>query len=115
MSGKSGLEIRAPLPYWLTMSIGDRVAGLLCSRHWNHLFISAVFVDKSERGKGVGRQLLLKAEELALQEKCTAFYLDTFDFQAPGFYEKLGFKVFGILKDHPPGHHRYSMVKVFPR
>ena len=110
MSGKPGLEIGAPLPYWLRMSVVTAWR-LLCSRHWNYLFISAVFVDESERSKGIGRQLLLKAEELALREKCTAIYLDTFDFQAPGFCEKLGFEVFGILKDHPPGHQRYSMFK----
>ena len=36
---------------------------------------------------------------------------NTFDFQAPGFYEKLGFEVFGVLADYPPGHKRFFMVK----
>jgi ribosomal protein S18 acetylase RimI-like enzyme len=39
-------------------------------------------------------------------------YLDTFDCQAPGFYEKLGFKVFGKLEDYPPGHQRFYLMKL---
>ena len=87
------------------------VAGLLCRRHWNYRFVSAVFVDESHGGQGIGAELLAKAEKLALREQCIAMYLDSFDFQAPGFYQKLGFEVFGILKDYPPGHQRYFMVK----
>jgi GNAT superfamily N-acetyltransferase len=90
---------------------GSLFAGLLCTRHWNYLFISAVFVGQTQRGKGIGRELLAKAENLARQERCAAIYLDTFDFQAPGFYEKSGFKVFGVLENYPEGHQRYFMVK----
>jgi len=90
---------------------GELLAGLLCTRHWNYLFVSAVFVDESQRTTGVGRELLSAAEKLALQNLCEAIYLDTFDFQAPGFYEKFGFRIFGVLKDYPPGHRRFFMVK----
>ncbi|HEY4783215.1 MAG TPA: GNAT family N-acetyltransferase [Chthoniobacterales bacterium] len=90
---------------------GELLAGLLCTRHWNYLFVSAVYVEESKRAKGIGRELLSAAEKLALQNRCDAIYLDTFDFQAPGFYEKFGFRIFGDLKDYPPGHIRYFMVK----
>ena len=52
-----------------------------------------------------------RAEELAVEQGCNTIYLDTFDFQAPGFYEKLGFKVFGTLQDYPTGHQRFYLVK----
>ena len=52
-----------------------------------------------------------QAEALALARGCDAIFLDTFDFQAPGFYEKLGFEVFGVLPDYPRGHKRFYMVK----
>ena len=59
----------------------------------------------------LGRELLSRAEELAMQNRCDAIHLDTSDFQAPGFYEKSGFKVFGMLEDYPPGYRRFFMVK----
>jgi hypothetical protein len=37
--------------------------------------------------------------------------LDTFSFQARGFYEKLGYCVFGTLDDYPPGHSRFYLTK----
>jgi hypothetical protein len=37
-------------------------------------------------------------------------WLDTFSFQARGFYEKLGYEEFGQL-DYPPDHHRHFMRK----
>ena len=90
---------------------GEFVGGLLGFTNWNHFFVAAVFVDQQCRRQGVGRELLKRAEALALDQGCDAIYLDTFDFQAPGFYEKLGFKVFGKLEDYPPGHQRFYLVK----
>jgi hypothetical protein len=52
-----------------------------------------------------------RAEALALDQGCDVIYLDTFDYQAPGFYEKLGFKVFGKLGNYPTGHQRFYLMK----
>jgi GNAT superfamily N-acetyltransferase len=89
----------------------EPVAGLLGFIQWNHFFVAAVFVDQRFRRQGIGRELIKRAEALALEQACDAIYLDSFDYQAPGFYEKLGFKVFGKLEDYPPGHQRFYLVK----
>ena len=62
------------------------------------------------RGKGIGRALMNFAENIARDLGYRTITMHARK-TAIGFYEKLGFKVFGILKDHPPGHQRYSMVK----
>jgi GNAT superfamily N-acetyltransferase len=90
---------------------GVVLGGLLGSTHWNHFFVSALFVRESFRKAGIGRELMNRAEALALAHACDAIFLDTFDFQAPGFYKKLGFEVFGILPDYPRGHKRFYLVK----
>ena len=90
---------------------GDFVGGLVGWTHWNHFFVCALFVDERARREGIGRELMKRVEELALEQGCDAIYLDTFDFQAPGFYEKLGFKLFGTLPDYPTGHQRFYLVK----
>jgi hypothetical protein len=43
----------------------------------------------------------------------TRIGLDTFEFQARGFYEKLGFELFGTLDDHPVGHCRFFLCQQF--
>jgi GNAT superfamily N-acetyltransferase len=90
---------------------GEFIGGLLGFTHWNHFFVSAIFVDQALRREGIGRELLKRAEALALEQGCDVIYLDTFDYQAPGFYEKLGFKVFGTLEEYPTGHRRFYLVK----
>ena len=91
------------------------IAGLLGHALWNGFFISALWVAKTVRRKGIGRQLLARAEELAIQNGCDRIHLDTFDFQAREFYEKNGFQIFGTIEDYPIGHKRYYLIKKLVR
>jgi ribosomal protein S18 acetylase RimI-like enzyme len=91
------------------------IAGLLGHTLWNGFFISALWVAEAVRRKGIGRQLLARAEELAIQNGCDHIHLDTFDFQARDFYEKNGFQIFGSIEDYPIGHKRYYLVKKLGR
>jgi len=54
---------------------------------------------------------LAQAEDEARKRGAKKAYLDTFSFQAPEFYKKYGYKVFGELKEFPPGHQRYYLTK----
>jgi hypothetical protein len=53
------------------------------------------------------------AEAYARERGCRGAYLETFSFQARPLYEKLGFKVFGEIKDFPPGHSHFFLKKEF--
>ena len=108
---KAGPRNSKEFAYSVRSETGEFVGGLLGSTHWNHFFVAAVFVDQQVRREGIGRELLKRAESLALEQGCDAIYLDTFDFQALGFYEKIGFQVFGKLEDYPRGHQRFFLVK----
>lgn len=63
-----------------------------------------VWVDESLRGRGLGRELLARAEAEARRRGCRLLLLNTHSFQAPGFYQKLGFERVAEVADHPPGH-----------
>lgn len=82
--------------------------------HWGWLFVSHLWVCAALRNKGYGRALMRAAEQEARAHGCTHAYVDTFDFQARGFYEKLGYEVFGKLDDFPEGHVRYYLKKRLP-
>ncbi len=53
------------------------------------------------------------AEQVAISEGCLGIWLDTFEFQAAGFYQKLGFSQFGVIEDHPRGQSRLFFKKRF--
>lgn len=65
------------------------------------MHINYLWVDESMRGKKIGKDLLHFAESLAIDKNCTVIYLETFSFQAPEFYKKYGFEVFGKLDTVP--------------
>ena len=74
-------------------------------------FVNWLWVADSYRKRGVGSQLMGGAEAAARAQGCRAAYLDTFTFQAPKFYERLGYQEFGRLSDFPPGHARIWFSK----
>jgi len=56
---------------------------------------------------------MLRAEAEARARGCIGIWLNTFSFQARGFYEKLGFTLIGQIDDYPVGHQRFFLQKRF--
>lgn len=71
--------------------------GLIAQTWWDMLEVQYLWIDELYRGKGYGKEMMLMAEANAKQKGCHKAYVDTFDFQAKGFYEKLGYKEWGSL------------------
>jgi len=90
---------------------GKLMGGLVSGTYWGWLFVKMLWVDEKHRNKDIGTQLLQRAEDLARKRGCHHVHLDTFNFQAPEFYRKLGFKRFGVLKPFPKGSKRYFLYK----
>lgn len=102
-------------PLFLSLRDSDMhlIGGVLASIVWDWLAIDALWVENEFRGRGYGRQLLAKAEEIARSRGCTHSRLDTFDFQARDFYERVGYTVYAQLDGFPPGHVQFHMTKQF--
>ncbi len=86
------------------------VAGLAGETYSGWLFIKYLWVSEALRGGGVGRALMAAAEARAVERGCHSAWVDTFSFQAPGFYPKLGYEPFGEL-DYPPDFKRIFLRK----
>ena len=102
----------APLCLSLRDAAGALVGGLYGASMWGWLLIDGLWVDVGLRGRGLGSRLLAAAEAAARVRGCRGMRLGTFDFQARGFYERHGFRVFGELPDFPVGHSHYELGKV---
>jgi GNAT superfamily N-acetyltransferase len=87
------------------------VGGLWGMIGYRWLFIQYLALPPAMQGQGIGRDLMLRAEAEARGEGCIGIWLDTFSFQARGFYEKLGYGVFGDIADFPPGETRFFLSK----
>jgi GNAT superfamily N-acetyltransferase len=86
------------------------VAGLAGETYAGWLFIRYFWVSEPLRRTGMGRELIVAAEGRALERGCHSAWVDTFTFQAPGFYRKLGYAPFGEL-DYPPDFKRIFLQK----
>jgi N-acetylglutamate synthase-like GNAT family acetyltransferase len=96
----------------ITLRQGKEIVGGLAGATWmGWLFIDLLWISDKYRGKGHGRMLMKRAEAEALKRGVQNVFLNTFSFQAPGFYKKLGYKEFGKLKNFPAGHTRYWLAK----
>jgi GNAT superfamily N-acetyltransferase len=87
------------------------VGGVIGATYWDWLHIDLMWIKDEFRSRGYGHRLLAHAEDEARQRGAKNVYLDTFSFQAPDFYKKHGYQVFGQLDDFPAGHQRYFLKK----
>jgi len=68
-------------------------------------------VPEARRGEGLGAKLLAAAEDVARERGCGHAWLDSYGFQAPQFYLKQGYEIFGTLPDYPRGVERVFLCK----
>ncbi len=85
--------------------------GVWGEMRWGWLFIGLLWISDELRGHGYGHRLLERIEDEARKRGARSVYLDTFSFQAPDFYKRHGYRVFGQLDDFPPGHQRLFFTK----
>lgn len=101
-----------PMPLTIAAREGDRLVGAIegmSNAGW--LFIRLLWVDAGHRGKGLGRALMAAAEAESRRRSLRGIWLDTYEYQARPFYEKLGFALFGELDYGPPAGRRYFLAK----
>ena len=78
---------------------GELVGGLIGSTIFQWLKVDLMAVHPQRRRVGVGRQLISRAESIAMQRGCKFVYVDTMSYQAPRFYQSIGFREVGRLAD----------------
>ena len=87
------------------------VGGLIGVIYRGCLAIEILYIDEHHRNNNHGERLMNSAEEIARKEGCHFIHLDTFSFQAPGFYTKMGYQIFGTLEGYTEDIKRYYLKK----
>ena len=100
-----------PLNLYVEDEHGEIMAGLVAETFGNWLEIEYLFVKEDLRGQGIGSQLLQRAESEAKKRNCRFAFVNTYQFQAPAFYQKHGYKEVFTLKDYPYTGQRHYYQK----
>lgn len=82
---------------------GVIVAGIVAESVGDTVEVDFLFVDEACRGRGLGKTLLEHVETAAREQGMRRVLLNTYSFQAPGFYEKMGYQE--VLKLEPAFDH----------
>ncbi|WP_342478589.1 GNAT family N-acetyltransferase [Paenibacillus sp. FSL H7-0350] len=91
---------------------GIFVGGITGDLVWNILNVHLLAVDPAYRGHGLGKALLEELEHRASWRGCKVSELTTMSWQAPHFYQKQGYEIFGEIKDCPSeGQTKYYLQK----
>ena len=91
--------------------MGNLMAGLVAETFGNWLEIEYLFVKEELRGQGIGSKLLQRAENEAKNQNCRFAFVNTYQFQAPDFYKRHGYKEVFALKDYPYTGQRFYYQK----
>ena len=78
---------------------------------WDWMYVQHLIVAPGLRDKGLGRDLMRQAEELARSKGVVGMHLKTLGYQAKDFYLKCGFEVNSVIEDMPKGSSYYTLVK----
>jgi GNAT superfamily N-acetyltransferase len=90
---------------------GRILGGLILQSYWQESYVELLWLSERARRLGYGRRLMQEAERRARRRGSRLMHLNTYSFQAPGFYEKLGFKRFGGMAGSPRGASRHFYAK----
>jgi ribosomal protein S18 acetylase RimI-like enzyme len=93
---------------------GNVVAGMSGHTWGGCCEIRLLWVDESRRGSGLGTALMRAAEREAMRRGCHQIVLSTHSFQAPRFYERLGFRRLAFIPEYPRGHEQVIYIKSLP-
>ena len=90
---------------------GRLLGGVILQSYWRETYIELLWLSAAARRSGLGTKLIREAERHARRHGSHLIHLNTFSFQAPGFYKKQGYRRFGMMSGSPKGARRYFYVK----
>ncbi|MFX1249965.1 MAG: GNAT family N-acetyltransferase, partial [Promethearchaeota archaeon] len=92
---------------------GNVVGGVITSMLTGIMHLEVLWVDEKYRDRGYGRDLVLQAERIGKEKGYPASQTWTFSFQAPEFYQRIGYKIVGIFEGYTDGIIEYILLKKF--
>jgi GNAT superfamily N-acetyltransferase len=90
---------------------GRLLGGIILQSYLRETYVELLWLSEKARRAKLGTRLLGEAERCARERGSDLIHLNTYSFQAPGFYEKRGYRRFGSIAGSPRGGSRHFYVK----
>lgn len=94
---KVGINDYKSIVFLLKSDMDEVCGGIIGWSRWGWAHIDNLWIKETHRGNGFGIKLLNMFELVAEERGCKMIDLDTFNFQAPEFYLKNGYKQLFVL------------------
>ncbi len=79
------------------------------------LYLDYIWIAPEFRNKGLGTKIVHMAEQIARDKGCKTAELETLDFQAELFYQKVGYSRFGVIEKYMGNYDYIFMRKYFEK
>jgi GNAT superfamily N-acetyltransferase len=109
--GYSVMEYQVKL--CLTVGENHHVGGLTLTRQWEAAHLTSIFVSEEVRGRSLGSQLLIRAEQISQELGCQMVMLETSTLHHYQFYLNRGYHVASSIENYMPGHTYFQLIKQF--
>ena len=90
---------------------GEIAGGIVAAATYETVEVEFLYVREDLRGQGLGSSLLKKVEEAAKSDGKSRVLLNTYSFQAPGFYQKMGYRLLFAIEPCLGEHGQYFFLK----
>lgn len=107
----TGFSDYSPAYFFVRNGGGEIQGGILAYVWGKWLHVDILWLKGEIRGQGWGTKLMEAAHQAGREKGVLGAFLDTFDWQARPFYERLGYELVFTLEGVPEGHNRYYMRK----
>ncbi|MFW9909663.1 MAG: GNAT family N-acetyltransferase [Candidatus Thorarchaeota archaeon] len=100
---------------WISLVLKDHegriVGGVMTSMVYWTQYLDVLWVDDMFKGLGYGKDLVLEAERIARRNGCLASQTYTFSWQAPDFYQAIGYKMIATYEGYVNGIREHILMK----
>lgn len=87
------LEKGSPVGFLVKNDKDEIIGGIAGFSYYGCHHIDTLWVHPDFRKQGLGSQLVQRVEQLGIERKCLFMTVNTMDWEALSFYQKLGFEI----------------------
>lgn len=90
---KKNMNRIAPFGIFIKDSHGVVLGGVNGFSCYGCLYVDMLWLNNKLRKQGFGKKLMVEAERIGYERRCTFSTVDTMDWEALPFYQKLGYSI----------------------